>query len=181
MIPLPINTLSLRLRHIVVEDAVRMMELNAEPSTRQWLPSHVYANEQDAIERMKHLTSCYSEPGDPRVGPYVLAVDHLATGALLGHVGFSPFYADVEVSYAIAENQRQRGYGSEALSYACQWAASSFNLSSLLALTESANAPSRLTLERARFAHVHDSVMRFQGIEQLVSRYLWRPSTSKAQ
>ena len=158
-----------------------MMELNAEPSTRQWLPSHVYANEQEATERMKYLISCYSEPGDPRVGPYVLAVDHLASGTLLGHVGFSSSYADVEVSYAIAENHRQRGYGSEALSYACQWAASSFDLPSLLALTESANAPSRLTLERARFVHVEDSVMRFQGTEQVVSRYLWLSSTGKAQ
>ena len=157
-----------------------MMELNAEPSTRQWLSSHVYANEQEAIARMKYLTSCYLEPGDPRFGPYVLAVDHLASGTLLGHVGFSPFDAEVEISYAIAESHRQRGYGSEALSFACQWAASSFNLSSLLALTETANDPSRLTLGRARFVHVQDSVMRFQGTEQMVSRYVWRPSTSKA-
>jgi RimJ/RimL family protein N-acetyltransferase len=181
MIPLPISTSSLRLRHIVVEEAVRMMELNAEPSTGQWLPSHVYANEQEAIERMKYLISCYTKPGDPRLGPYVLAVDHLASGALLGHVGFSPFDAEVEVSYAIAESHRQRGYGSEALFFACQWAASSFYLPSLLALTESANTPSRLTLERARFVHVEDSTMRFQGTEQVVSRYLWLPSVGKAQ
>jgi RimJ/RimL family protein N-acetyltransferase len=181
MISLPISTPSLRLRHIVVEEAVLMMELNAEPSTRQWLPSHVYASEQEATERMRYLISCYSEPGDPRVGPYVLAVDHLASGTLLGHVGFSPLYAEVEVSYAIAESHRQRGYGAEALSYACQWAARCFNLSSVLALTESANAPSRLTLERARFVHVEDSVIRFQGTEQPVSRYLWSPITCQAQ
>jgi RimJ/RimL family protein N-acetyltransferase len=181
MIQLPIDTRSLRLRHIVVEEAVRMMELNAEPSTRRWLPSHVYASEHEAIERMKYLISCYSKPGDPRLGPYVLAVDHLASGTLLGHVGFSPFDAEVEVSYAIAESHRQRGYGSEALLFACQWAASSFDLPRLLALTESANAPSRLTLERARFAHIEDSTMRFQGAEQVVSRYLWFPSTGTAQ
>lgn len=158
-----------------------MMELNAEPSTQQWLPSHVYADEQEAAERMKYLISCYSVPGDPRLGPYVLAVDHLASGTLLGHVGFSPYYAEVEVSYAIAESHRQRGYGSEALSYACQWASSSFELQSLLALTESANEPSRLTLERAGFVHGEDLVMQFQGTEQSVSRYLWHASASKAQ
>jgi RimJ/RimL family protein N-acetyltransferase len=181
MTPLPVDTPSLRLRHIVAEEAVRMMELNAEPSTRQWLPSHVYASEQEAVERMKYLISCYSKPGDPRLGPYVLAVDHRATGTLLGHVGFSPFHAEVEVSYAIAESHRQRGYGSEALLSACRWAASNFGLPRLLALTESANVPSRRTLERARFAHVEDSTMRFQGTDQLVSRYLWRPSSSNAQ
>jgi RimJ/RimL family protein N-acetyltransferase len=175
MIPLPLDTPSLRLRHIVVEEAVRMMELNGEPSTRRWLPSHVYANEQEATERMRFLISCYSTPGDPRLGPYVLAVDHLASGDLLGHVGFSPFDSDVEVSYAIAEAYRGRGYGAEALYHACQWAASSFGLPSLLAITEAENEPSRRTLDGARFIHLHDSVMRFQGTEQTVSHYRWRP------
>jgi RimJ/RimL family protein N-acetyltransferase len=181
MIPLPINTPSLRLRHIVVEEAVRMMELNDESSTRRWLPSHVYANEQEATERMRYLISCYSSPGDPRMGPYVLAVDHLASGALLGHVGFSPFDSDVEVSYAIAESYRRCGYGAEALYYACRWAASSFGLPRLLAITECENAPSRRTLERSRFLHSEDLVMRFQGAEQTVSHYLWRASTGEAQ
>lgn len=176
MNPLPIITPSLRLRHIVVEEAARMMELNGEPSTRRWLPSHVYANAQEATERMEYLISCYASPGDPRQGPYVLAVDHLASGTLLGHVGFSPFDGEVEVSYAIAEGYRRRGYGAEALWFACQWAASRFGLPSLLAITEAENAPSRLTLERAKFFHSKDSLMRFQGTQQAVSHYLWRPS-----
>lgn len=178
---LPIITPSLRLRHIVVDEAVRMMELNGEPSTRRWLPSHVYANETEATERMQYLISCYASPGDPRRGPYVLAVDHLATGALLGHVGFSPFDSDVEVSYAIAERYRRQGYGAEALYHACQWAANRFGLASLLAITEADNEPSRRTLERARFVHGHDSVMRFQGTEQTVSDYLWHPGAADAQ
>lgn len=181
MIALPINTPSLRLRHIVVEEAIRMMVLNGEQSTRRWLPSHVYADEQVATERMRYLISCYSSPGDPRLGPYVLAVDHLASGALLGHVGFSPFDDEVEVSCAIAESSRGRGYGAEALLFACQWAASSFGMPRLVAITESENLPSRLTLERARFVHGKDSVMRFQGTEQTVSHYFWHPSVGGAQ
>lgn len=180
MTSLPIITPFLRLRHIVVEDAVRMMELNGEPSTRRWLPSHVYANPHEAAKRMEYLISCYASPGDPRLGPYVLAVDHLASGVLLGHVGFSPFDDDVEVSYAIAESHRRRGYGSEALHHACQWAANSFGLPRLLAITESENAASRQTLDRAGFVHSRDSVMRFQGAEQLVSHHTWRPSVAKA-
>lgn len=173
MTPLPIHSPSLRLRRLIVEDAQRMMELNAEPSTSRWLPSHVYADLDEATSRMGYLISCYSSPGDPRKGPYVLAVDHLASGVLLGHVGFSPLDGDVEVSYAIAEASRGRGYGSEALLCACRWAAEDFNLATLLAITESENAPSRRTLERASFVHAEDTVMRFQGSEQAVSRYLW--------
>jgi RimJ/RimL family protein N-acetyltransferase len=150
-----------------------MMALNAEPSTRRWLPSHVYADAQEAAERMHYLISCYASPGDPRLGPYVLAVEHTASGVLLGHVGFSPYDGEVETSYAIAEGARGRGHGSEALQCACQWAASWFNLASILALTEAENAPSRRTLQRVGFVHEQDVLMRFQGRQELVSRYVW--------
>ncbi len=158
-----------------------MMELNAEPSTSRWLPSHVYADKSEATSRMRYLISCYSSPGDPRMGPYVLAVEHLASGALLGHVGFSPFDGDVEVSYAIAEASRGRGYGSEALLFACRWAAENFNLPRFLAITEAENAPSRRTLERAVFLHAAYTVMQFQGRQQTVSRYVWRHSGEPAR
>lgn len=180
MKPLQITTPSLLLRHLVVEEAARMMELNGEPSTRRWLPSHVYADTNEATSRMQYLISCYSSPGDPRLGPFVLAVEHRAGGALLGHVGFSPFDSEVEISYAIAESSRGRGYGAEAVLYACQWAADTFNLPGVLALTESENAPSRRTLERAAFMHVEDTLMQFQGCQQQVSRYWWRRAMAPA-
>ena len=107
------------------------------------------------------------------VGPVVLAVDELATGEMLGHVGFSPFDDDVEVSYAIAEASRGRGYGAEALLAGCRWAAENFGLPRLLAIKEADNAPSRLTLDRAAFVHAEDTVMRFQGRQETVSRYWW--------
>jgi RimJ/RimL family protein N-acetyltransferase len=178
---LPINTPSLRLRYLVVEEAERVMELNGEPSTRRWLPSNVHADVSEATARMRYLISCYSSPGDPRLGPYVLGVEHLDSGALLGHVGFSPLDSDVEVSYAIAEGSRGRGYGSEALFSACQWAAQNFNLPSILAITEAENAPSRRTLERAAFVHAEDTIMGFQGSQKAVSRYLWRRSNEPAR
>ncbi|MCC6650285.1 MAG: GNAT family N-acetyltransferase [Candidatus Eisenbacteria bacterium] len=154
-----------------------MRELNGEASTRRWLPSHVYADADEAVSRMRYLVSGYASPGDPRLGPYVLGVEHLASGVLLGHVGFSPFESDVEVSYAIAEDSRGRGYGAEALIHACRWAAANFGLPRLLALTEAENAPSRRTLDRAGFVHDEDTVMQFQGSPQTVSRYWWRLST----
>lgn len=174
---LPITTPSLRLRHIVPADAVRMMALNAEPSTRRWLPSHVYADAGVAAARIDHLITCYSVPGDPRQAPYVLAVEDRARAALLGHVGFSPFHSDVEVSYAIAEHARGQGYGSEALLHACRWAAQAFGLVSVLAITESVNVPSRRTLDRAGFVHGSDTVMAFQGSPQAVSRYVWHAAS----
>ena len=171
---LPVSTASLRLRPIVAEDAARMMELNGEPSTRRWLPSHVYEDMGVASSRMKYLIDCYATPGDPRLGPFVLAVDHIDSGELIGHVGFSPFDNEVETSYAIAESMRGLGYGAEALLCGCQWVAARFDLPSILALTEAENTSSRHTLDRAAFVHVEDMRMPFQGQAQLVSRYVWR-------
>lgn len=170
---LPLETPSLRLRHFVAEDAAPLMALNAEASTRQWLPSHVYWSLDDASSKLGFLISCYSAPGHPQRGPYVLAVEQKDEARLLGHVGFSPFEDEVEVSYAIAESARGRGFGTEALVHACHWIADAFAVPRVLAITESANALSRRLLDRAGFVRVHEAVMMFQGREQLVSRYLW--------
>lgn len=177
---LPIHTASLALRRFVPADASVLLRLNDEESTRRWLPSHVYADLAQASDAVGYLIGCYSSPGDARRGPYVLGVALLRSGELLGHVGFSPLDDQVEVSYAVAEGFRGRGYGVEALIAACGWAADAFALSSLTAITASANAASRRTLERAGFDYRGDESRRFQGSEQVVSRYVWFPASSAA-
>jgi RimJ/RimL family protein N-acetyltransferase len=173
MRPLPLRTSSLVLRHFVPEDAPMMMTLNGEDSTRRWLPSHVYADLAEAVAALAYLIECYTSPGDARRGPYVLGVEHRESARLLGHVGFSPLAGDVEVSYAIAEDARGRGYATQALGEACLWASEAFALRRVVAVTASANLPSRHTLDRAGFVHSSDEVMRFQGSEEHVSRYVW--------
>jgi len=170
---LPKTTPSLQLRHFTPDDALELMALNAEPSTSRWLSSHVYATTDEARSRLGYLIACYNDPGHPQLGPYVLAVTECGTSRLLGHVGFSPLDNEVEVSYAIAESARGRGYGAKSLIHACAWAAASFGLSRIWALTASANVASRRTLERASFGHDRDAEQVFQGVRQAVSRYCW--------
>jgi RimJ/RimL family protein N-acetyltransferase len=177
---LPLRSASLLLRHFVVGDAPAVLQLNAEPSTRHWLPSHVYANLAKAAEALEYLIASYSQPGDPRRGPYVLAVELARTHRLLGHVGFSPLDRDVEVSYSIAESERGRGFGAEALASACRWASPAFGLHSLIAITAVENVASRRMLERASFLHEWEGTMRFQGDRRAVSRYRWRPGAGDA-
>jgi RimJ/RimL family protein N-acetyltransferase len=102
-----------------------------------------------------------------------LALELANTGELLGHVGFSPFGEDVEVSYAVAEHARGRGYGSEALRVACNWIAIAFGIPTILAITSTSNHPSRRVLEKSSFAHSRDEAMLFQGTKQSVSLYTW--------
>ena len=156
------------------------MSLNGEETTRRWLPSHVYSDLPQAVAALGHLIECYTSPGDAKLGPYVLGIEHRETAQLLGHVGFSPLAGEVEVSYAIAEGARGRGYATEALAQACVWAARAFALGRLVAVTAAANLPSRRTLDRAGFLHSGDEIMRFQGSEQNVSRYVWFPDTASA-
>ena len=177
MRPLAIRTPSLLLRHFVLGDAPAIMALNGEPSTRRWLPSHVYATLDEAVAALRYLITCYATPGDPRVGPYVLAIDHSDPGRLLGHVGFSPLDTDVEVSYAVAEAARNQGYGVEALVHACRWGADVHDVTRVVALTATDNLASRRTLARASFAHERDEVRSFQGSEPSVSRYRWQASS----
>jgi hypothetical protein len=63
---LPRSTPTLRLRHFVPEDVARIMALNAESSTRLWLPSHVYPTLEDADSALAYLISCYKNPGHPQ-------------------------------------------------------------------------------------------------------------------
>ena len=79
------------------------MSLNGEETTRRSLPSHVYSDLSQAVAALGHLINCYTSPGDAKLGPYVLGIEHRETAQLLGHVGFSPLAGEVEVSYAIAE------------------------------------------------------------------------------
>ena len=166
-----IRTHSLRLRHFVADDAPSIHELNAEPTTARWLPSHVYADLAQAQAALAFLVSSYAASGDPRQGPYVLGVALEGTGQLIGHVGFSPLDGEVEVSCAIAESVRSRGLGTEALHHACDWACRTFGLPGVVAVTASRNLAARRMLEKARFAHVGDEVTTFQGAQEAVSRY----------
>lgn len=176
----PLRTPLLVLRHFVPEDAPLLMSLNGEETTRRWLPSHVYSDLAQAVAALGYLIKCYTSPGDAKLGPYVLGIEHRETAQLLGHVGFSPLAGEVEVSYAMAEAARGRGYTTEALAHACVWAAKAFALRRLIAVTAAANLPSRRTLDRAGFLHSGDEIMRFQGSEQNVSRYVWSPGTASA-
>jgi RimJ/RimL family protein N-acetyltransferase len=174
---LPILTRSLKLRHFVPADAAAILALNAEPSTRRWLPSHVYGNLEEADAALAELIAWCTTPGDPRRAPHVLAVEESSTSRLIGHVGLSPLEGEVELSYAVAEDARGRGLGREALEAACRWAFTRFALPRLLAITATDNVASRRLLERCGFGHLGDESRRFQGEPTQVSRYVREAGT----
>jgi RimJ/RimL family protein N-acetyltransferase len=177
---LPLNTPSLSIRPFVVEDAGEIFRLSHEAAYRTWLPNQVYNDASEARKVIEFLMAKYSDPGNPRLGPYVLAIEHRMDRTLIGHVGFSPFDGDVEIGFAIAERFQGRGLATEAVVAASQWALDTFALDRILGIASAVNIASKKTLIRARFAHQKDCLMPFQGMEQNVAMYVLdrdRPSS----
>lgn len=166
-----IETKALVLRHFELEDTAAVYALSNESSSRQWLPSQVYADEAAARGALAFLIDQYETPADPRRGPYVLAIDHRTDGTLIGHVGLSPFEDDVEIGFAVAEAYQRRGLAVEAVIASCRWAFGRFALPRILAITANENQSSQKVLARAGFEHQADRVMSFQGSKQAVRVY----------
>jgi RimJ/RimL family protein N-acetyltransferase len=169
--PFRIETKALVLRPLELRDAPAVYALSNEPAARQWLPSQVHADEDAARGVLAFLVEQCASPGDPRHGPFVLAVEHRGDGTLIGHVGLSPFEDEVEIGFAVAEAYQGRGLAVEAVRAACRWAFASFGLPGILAIAAQSNRGSRKVLARAGFEHRADRVMCFQGTEQAVSVY----------
>ena len=168
---LPIETRSLLIRKFVLQDAPAVFVLSNEETSRSGLPSQVCRDHAHAVSVLEFLISQCSTPGDPRHGPYVLAIEHRVDRLLIGHVGFSPLDDEVEIGFAIAQDYQRQGLATEAIVAASRWALREFELDRILGITSATNIPSKRTLVRARFAHEGDKTMRFQGSEQVVSVY----------
>jgi RimJ/RimL family protein N-acetyltransferase len=176
---LPLETKALRLRRFVEEDAPAVLAQSQEESARLWLPSQVNRDVDHALAVVTFLIEQYSSPGDPRFGPFVLAIEHRADSAFIGHVGFSPLDNEVEIGFSIAQNYHKQGLATEAVAAASRWACRTFGLTRFLGITALANIASRRTLERAGFTHEEDRAMCFQGTEQHVSFFRFCPTLDR--
>ena len=168
---LPIETPSLLLRQFVLDDAPAAFLLSNEAASRTWLPSQVYRDHAHALSALAFLIGHYPTPGNPKFGPYVLAVEHRASGVLIGHVGFSPLEGEVEIGFSIAQDYQGQGLATEAIIAASRWAFAAFELEAIVALASAANHASKRTLARAGFTYKGDKSMKFQSVVQDVSVY----------
>ena len=160
------------LRCFVPRDAAIALALSNEEAARTWLPSQVYRDHAHALSALEFLIGQFSNPGNPRLGPYVLAIEHRASSSLIGHVGLSPLDDEVEIGFSVAQQWQRQGFASEAIVAASRWAFQTFALDRIVGIASAANVASRRALERAEFVYEGDKAMRFQGVEQEVSRYV---------
>lgn len=168
---LPLRTHSLIIRKFSLEDVEEVFALSQERGMRDWLPSQVYRDPEEARDVVGFLIGQYSEPADPRLGPWVLAIEHMADHRLIGHVGFSPIDDEVEIGFAIAQQYQGAGLAPEAIMAASSWVFATFGLERIIAITAESNTAARRTLARSRFEYLNDHTMEFQGTAQLVCTY----------
>ena len=127
---------------------------------RAWLPNQVYADEAQAFEVLRFLSSQYRPSANPRQTPYVLGVCLSASHELIGHVGFSPCEYGVEV-----------GYAKQAVSAATTWALSRFDLPLIHAIVAAENVRSCKVLESCGFEVMAVIQRKLHGVERPVRIY----------
>src|SRR5215216_6931139 len=163
-----VDTGALFLRHLTLDDTAAMFRLSQEEGARAWLPNQVYADEADALEVLRFLSSQYGPSANPRHSPYVLGVCLSASHELIGHVGFSPCEYGVEVGYAIGDAHQNRGYAKQAVFAATRWALSRFNLPFIHAIVAAENTRSYKVVESCGFQMVTVIQRKLHGVERLV-------------
>lgn len=166
-----LDTGALRLRRFTPRDARRIFELSREDGMRTWMPNQVYRDEAHAAAVLAHLASHCRADTDLATSPFVLGIELRATRQLVGHVGLSPLFDDVEIGFAVAQSEQRRGIASEAVRALCDWAQARVR-TRIVGIAAKENIASRKVLARTGFRLDLEKIMRFQGVEQPVAIYV---------
>ena len=174
------ETGSLVLRPLTLDDTGRMLELSQEDCARAWLPSQVYRDEAQAAAAIKYLIEQFDLNASPKTNAFVFGVVEKARGRLIGHVGLSPLGDRVEVGFGIATSEQRKGYATEGVARVCVWGLECFSLPAIVGVTDAGNTASQRVLIRCGFSRTEEKQMRFQGRERPVIIFeLKRESTRR--
>lgn len=158
-----LSTARLLLRPFTLGDVPKVFAMSREDGMRRWIPDQVYRDEAHAEDVLRALIAFTEQPPDPRVRPYVLAIEHVATGSVIGHVGLSAARGSVEIGYAIEQQLHGNGLATEAVTSASEWALAELSLPEVLGIVAADNAPSRRVLEKAEFVRSGEDVRSIDG------------------
>jgi len=174
-----LETQSLVLRPFTRSDSRKMYELSQEDGMKRWIPSQVYRDEAHAASVLEFLISQYRADVDPRIAPYVLGIELKFMNELVGHVGLSPLFGDVEVGYAVQQSQQRKGIAIEAVHALCEWVTKKFPKLCVLGITSLENRISQRVLIRAGFERQAGRTMLLQGLEQPVAVFAYSSQRPK--
>lgn len=151
-----IETDNLILREFCKKDVVKVFFVSQEEGMKKWIPDQVYEDIEEATEVVEFLISMYDKRDEFGKVPYVIGVVLKETEELIGHVGLSPLGDDIEIGYAIENNEQKKGYALEAVVGMTQWALRNKKVSSFLGVVDSDSIGSRKVLEKAGYKFVKE-------------------------
>ena len=137
-------------------DAAIVFRNHNEKDFKQWVSNENYADIAEAAEAIRFFIARVS---GQRL-PYVLAIEVLETGELIGDIGLNEVagrIGEVEIGFGICEKQQGRGYATEAVAAMSKFIASKFPVKALYGRVMQGNDASCRVLNKSGF--------RYQGIE----------------
>ena len=158
-----LSTSRLLLRPFTLADVPKLFAMSREDGMRRWIPDQGYRDEGHAEEVARALIAFTDQPPDPRVRPYVLAIEHATTGDLIGHVGLSAARGSVEIGYAIEQRLQGQGFATEAVAAASEWTLGALSLPEVLGIVAADNLGSCRVLEKASFVRTGEDVRTVDG------------------
>lgn len=169
-----INTSSLLLRPFSISDANIMFSLSQELGMKKWIPDQVYKDENEARNVLEYLIAQYKNTITPSDKPFVLGIVLKETNLLIGHVGLSPAKGGIEIGYAIADNQKRKGYATEAVSSMSDWAIKNLNISKIFGYVASDNTISCRVLEKSNYLLIEERFMSYHNSSRNVKIYAYK-------
>ena len=153
MVPI-IETARLRLRSLQESDLDVQAAMLGDPEYMRFLGGH-------PLEREESWRKMLCGPGLwAMLGYGYWGIERREDGAYLGQVGFADFKRDVkpsvegipEMGWLLAPNAHGKGFASEAVAAALDWATTSLAGREIVAIIDPANAPSIRVAEKAGFS-----------------------------
>ena len=138
-----------------------------DEQTRQFNADEVFDTEQDALDTITFLISCYAHQDGPFVFPILLQ-----SGENIGYVQADPIDDAWEVGYHIAKDYRGKGYATEALTVFAPYIMQALNIHEIWGICHKDNIASHRVLEKAGFSlHDHGQGV-YKGHTQGIYKYL---------
>ena len=157
-----LKTARLVIRPLEVTDAPAVYALGREPHISAAMPSLRYDDPDELAAELRfyaddnHEIACNEKP-------LYWAVMSVRDRTLVGHIGLSPYYDDVEVAYAISATHCGNGFASEAvLALTSYWLALP-GRHKVYGVTLETNIASYRVLERSGFTLLERGELLYRG------------------
>jgi len=164
---LPIKTDRLYITELN-ENMINSIYLSSlDEDNRRFVPDEVFETPENAREAVLQLISFYSCKDMPLVYAITLHNDEY-----IGHIQAVPIEQDWEIGYHIAKPFTGNGFATEAVKAFLLPIMNYLEISKLYGICHVENIASRMVLEKCGFISEYEGAGLYQGIEQMICRYI---------